>query len=562
MATLKTVSGSTLVSKAPAPNLNNALITAFGTPKSRAADKEAKAKAKAQKARDAQKAADIAILTGGTPPYVPEEKEESKSVFDSFTDTFSDIFGSEEDEAPNIDPMRGAMKPDQIKNAEELLPVPIPPPDTSLNEIRTMPVTPDTPPSRITNMTETSATDKEKQAARTRLYLGGQGELVKLIQDFGTIENTRQEGIVKKQVARAVKQSNFLIRQIAINPDRRDEAIKLVIADNESKGLETKKLRALLGAPVDEVIANLQYNIRMGADLETIQPKSKTKSSGSLSNISQLNEQLALGNINPAMFAIARKALIDTPISNAKASIKTEIYENGTTVMVLDDQSIVVKLPDGTILKGEEAQKAIDNAIKEEIKNKVLLKGKEEQAIQNQKYVANINENLGKVRVSIRNADEALKVIQKDGGALTGPVISRIPSFRAASIQLDNIQKRMGLDIVGATTFGALSKGELDLALGVALPTMLRGPELIIFLENQKKAQEQLIIELERAAIYLGEPGNSMSDFIKLLADERKALEKLRKEDAENTSTATQPTAADEPINIQGYNVIVKPQAD
>ena len=109
--------------------MDNALIEAFGTPKSRAADKEAKAKAKAQKARDAQKAADIAILTGGTPPYVPEEKEESSSVFDSFKDTFSDIFGLEEDEA-------------EIKT----MPVTA---DTPPSKIKTMPVTPDTPPSRI-----------------------------------------------------------------------------------------------------------------------------------------------------------------------------------------------------------------------------------------------------------------------------------------------------------------------------------------------------------------------------------------------------------------------------
>tara|TARA_R110000823_G_scaffold43306_2_gene112779 strand:- start:2487 stop:3194 length:708 start_codon:yes stop_codon:yes gene_type:complete len=235
--------------------------------------------------------------------------------------------------------------------------------------------------------------------------------------------------------------------------------------------------------------------------------------------------------------------------------------------MVLDDQSIVVKKPDGTTLEGEKAQKAIDNAIKDDIKNKALLEGRKEQAIQNQRYVANINENLGKVRVSIRNADDALKVIQKEEGALTGPIISRIPSFRAASIQLDNIQKRMGLDIVGATTFGALSKGELDLALGVALPTMLNEPDLIIFLEDKKRAQQKLILELERAAIYLGTPGNSMSGFIKLLADERKELEKLKKEDAENTSTATntttatQPTAANKSIIIDGYKVTT-PQAN
>ena len=58
-----------------------------------------------------------------------------------------------------------------------------------------------------------------------------------------------------------------------------------------------------------------------------------------------------------------------------------------------------------------------------------------------------------------------------------------------------------------------------------------------------------------------------MSGFIKLLADERKELEKLKKEDAENTSTATntttatQPTAANKSIIIDGYKVTT-PQAN
>lgn len=568
MATLKGVSGSTLVSKAPAPNLNNALITAFGTPKSRAADREAKAEAKRQRARDAQQAADIATITGTTPPFVPAAEEETKSVFDMFKDTFLNIFDGEEDEASNIDTMTGMMTPDQVENAEELAPVPIPSPDTSLNEIRTMPVTPDTPASRITNMTATPANNKEKQAAITRLYIAGQGDAVKQIQDFEKAGDERQKKIVKDQVDRAVKQSTFLLKQIAINPDRADEALKFVIADNQSKNLPTKKLEALLGAPIEEIIPKLQYNIQVGTDINTVQSKSGTKSSGSISTIAELNQQLAQGNISFPMYETARNALTNAPTSpGAKSSVQTEVYSNGLTVMVLDDQSIVVKKPDGTTLEGEKAQKAIDNAIKDDIKNKALLEGRKEQAIQNQRYVANINENLGKVRVSIRNADDALKVIQKEEGALTGPIISRIPSFRAASIQLDNIQKRMGLDIVGATTFGALSKGELDLALGVALPTMLNEPDLIIFLEDKKRAQQKLILELERAAIYLGTPGNSMSGFIKLLADERKELEKLKKEDAENTSTATntttatQPTAANKSIIIDGYKVTT-PQAN
>ena len=50
----------------------------------------------------------------------------------------------------------------------------------------------------------------------------------------------------------------------------------------------------------------------------------------------------------------------------------------------------------------------------------------------------------------------------------------------------------MALDVIGSVTFGALSKGELDLAKEVALPTGLNTPQLIEYLQRRKVAQEKL----------------------------------------------------------------------
>ncbi len=69
---------------------------------------------------------------------------------------------------------------------------------------------------------------------------------------------------------------------------------------------------------------------------------------------------------------------------------------------------------------------------------------------------------------------------------------SFLPSFKAASVELDNIQKSMALDVIGATTFGALSEGELNLAKEVALPTGLDTPQLIDHLNKRKEAQNKL----------------------------------------------------------------------
>ena len=50
----------------------------------------------------------------------------------------------------------------------------------------------------------------------------------------------------------------------------------------------------------------------------------------------------------------------------------------------------------------------------------------------------------------------------------------------------------MALDVVGATTFGALSEGELRLAKDVALPTGLDTAELKDYLTRKKAAQIKL----------------------------------------------------------------------
>ena len=90
----------------------------------------------------------------------------------------------------------------------------------------------------------------------------------------------------------------------------------------------------------------------------------------------------------------------------------------------------------------------------------------------------------------VRTIDRAIEAIQ--GGAGTGAVQKFLPSIKAASVSLDNIQKELALDVIGGVTLGAISAAELDLAKQVALPTGLDGPELIQHLQNRKAAQLKL----------------------------------------------------------------------
>ena len=142
--------------------------------------------------------------------------------------------------------------------------------------------------------------------------------------------------------------------------------------------------------------------------------------------------------------------------------------------------------------------------------------------------------SLRSVSVNIANIDEAISAL--DAGANTGPFAKYAPSIKAASVELDNLQRRMGLDVIGSVTFGALSKGELDLALAVALPTSLRPPELRKWLVEKRSAQSKLSKYLGEAAVFLGRPGNNVAKWVEM-QEERKAsrlsiVEAARKEQA------------------------------
>jgi hypothetical protein len=107
-------------------------------------------------------------------------------------------------------------------------------------------------------------------------------------------------------------------------------------------------------------------------------------------------------------------------------------------------------------------------------------------------------------------------------------IASKFPNLLNASIELQNIQSRLGLDVVGQTTFGALSGSELNLALQTGLPTNLEGPALKQWLIKRIEAQENVSKYLTKQATYLSKPGNTLAGWMEKMQNE--AEEKQRSE--------------------------------
>lgn len=121
-------------------------------------------------------------------------------------------------------------------------------------------------------------------------------------------------------------------------------------------------------------------------------------------------------------------------------------------------------------------------------------------------------ERTGKLRSNVLTLRKVIDASQ--GGAVTGPLVAKMPSFRAESVRLEALRNQLGLDVVGSVTFGALSEGELNLALNTALPTNLKGPELVKWAQEKIDAQEKLAGYLEDQAVFLSQRGNTAADWL------------------------------------------------
>lgn len=206
---------------------------------------------------------------------------------------------------------------------------------------------------------------------------------------------------------------------------------------------------------------------------------------------------------------IAEKGDLEPEVQSAK------VLDDGTIIAVMKNGTRRVRGPSGDVLTGEAAAGAIRTAQRfgaEVQGSRATERGRGAELGKSTIQQANkAFEKLPGIDKNIANIDSAIAAI--DRGAKTGVVESLLPSVRSASIELENSMNLLGLDIISAVTFGALSEGELKLALDTAIPTKLAPPELRKWLENKKTVQVKLRGFLEETAKGLI-GGKTISDIV------------------------------------------------
>jgi hypothetical protein len=209
----------------------------------------------------------------------------------------------------------------------------------------------------------------------------------------------------------------------------------------------------------------------------------------------------------------------------------SQILPDGTSIIITKDGQSLVLDNQGNRLSGNARSDAISAASNFGTREQSARAGGRQGATIAQNIAKDSYESLNKAKSNISNIDEAISAI--DRGAETGVIASKLPNVKTASIELANVRNRLGLDVVGATTFGSLTQGELNLALDTGLPTNLQPKDLRKWLVNKKAAQEKLANRLNEQVVFLSRPGATVGEWQEMI--NRKPSDKTA------AQTSTQP---------------------
>jgi len=201
------------------------------------------------------------------------------------------------------------------------------------------------------------------------------------------------------------------------------------------------------------------------------------------------------------------------PDSDDAAEVKSsKILDGGVVVSILSDNTVTVRNGLGELLpEGQERADAI--RIAEERGIEIQGKRSQQRALGglSSEIVGDSYKDMLRVRTNIATLEDAKRALES--GAQTGFFTQFLPDISRSATELANVRGRLGLEVVGSVTFGALSKGELDLALDIGLPENMDEDYLKGWVQERIDAKKKLLVNLQEAASFLSK-GNSIGDWM------------------------------------------------
>jgi len=230
----------------------------------------------------------------------------------------------------------------------------------------------------------------------------------------------------------------------------------------------------------------------------------------------------------------------DTSVTEVQSS---KILDSGVVVTVMKDGTTKVLDAAGNEIEGNKRAEAITIA---EDRGSQLQR---ERAGGRRAATVAVNislqafDQVRKSRSNIATLTEAKRLIL-DEGANTGVIANKLPNWKASTIALETVKNELGLDVVGSVTFGALSEGELNLALSTALPTNLNEVDLVDWIDRKISAQGKLQDYLYAQARFLSSGDKTLADWLDEAEDRKEERDRNaaeRRQSGTNYNFTTMP---------------------
>ena len=239
----------------------------------------------------------------------------------------------------------------------------------------------------------------------------------------------------------------------------------------------------------------------------------------------RINRPIMRGHAPLPTFDISQ---VRTP-STSEFNRKTTSFADGSALLIDTKGNAQLLTKDGSVISNSSPDYA--TKLKEAIASGVLYESTVARARaegkENGSQMGQAAEKIDAANANILVLDEALAAL--DSGAGTGPISSLLPTIRSSSLRLREAQRKLGLNIVSETTFGALSEGELRLALETGLDLSLPEDQLREVIAKRKAAQEKLIDYFYEALDFLNSSEtNTIAKFKLKKKQEQKAREKAQ----------------------------------
>ena len=178
-------------------------------------------------------------------------------------------------------------------------------------------------------------------------------------------------------------------------------------------------------------------------------------------------------------------------------------YANGTTWVRTSAGVNQVRLADGTLVAPEDAEATIQAGLQSDIDQTRM----DSQASREGSLVADEIKEVGdKIQLVYSKGDRYQQAINEiDAGADATYFRRFTPVFfqNPATVEFNQIAARLGLDVVGSVTFGALSQAELRVAMRTAVPDFKSNEQARAWFVEQLAAERALASELAEFQRYM-----------------------------------------------------------